>query len=79
MISLQAASGVTQRLSDGRDWLPVKAGIVASPAALMPSRRKTLITVIRRMRRSSQKLQFSTYQTSNSNFCGQVSAFRPLT
>ena len=48
--------------------VPVNRGIVASPAALIPSRRTTLSTVSQMIFRSSQRLRLSTYQTSSANF-----------
>ena len=64
-------------------WLigsdPLKAGIEASPAALIPSRINTLRTVSHKICRSSQKLRLSTYHTSSANFSSQLIAFRPLT
>jgi len=38
------------------DWHPVNAGMVAWPSALIPSRRKTWITVRARIFRSSQRV-----------------------
>ena len=49
------------------------------PEAEMPSRRKTAATVMRRMRRSRERLRFSTYQTSRARRSGHVRAFRPFT
>ena len=45
-----------QKAAHSRTAVPMKGCIVASPAALMPSRRITFQIVSRKMRRSSQKL-----------------------
>ena len=45
-----------QQAAHSRTAVPVKGAMVASPAALMPSRRITFQIVRRKMRRSSQKL-----------------------
>src|SRR3546814_21096917 len=59
--------------------LPVNFGIVASPAALMPSRTSTLRTVSNRIFKSRMKERCSTYQRSSANFSSQESALRPFT
>src|SRR5690606_19450983 len=59
--------------------VPVNSGMVASPAAEMPSRARTLRRVRRRILRSRAREAWSTYQTSRANFSSQVRALRPLT
>ena len=56
-----------------------KRGMVAWPSALMPSRFRTLTTVIRRILRSSPSDQWSTYQTSSARRRSQLVALRPCT
>src|SRR5690625_1552785 len=59
--------------------LPMNSGIVASPSALIPSRRRTFQAVSQRIFRSSQNDRLSTYQTSRRNFSSQEMALRPFT
>src|SRR5690606_29101170 len=59
--------------------LPVNGVMLAWPSCEIPSRARTRPRVFAKMRRSSPRLQLSTYQTSSENFSSQVSALRPLT
>lgn len=58
---------------------PVNFSMVAQPSPLMPWRWTTFASVNRMMRASSNKLRWSTYQTSSSNLRSQPMELRPLT
>ena len=57
---------------------PMNSSMVARPGCDIPSPDSIFQTVMRKMRISSQKDQWSTYQTSSLNFSSQVMALRPL-
>src|SRR5690606_1415349 len=56
---------------------PMNLRMVASPWALTPRRLRTRRTVMASIFRSSQKLRWSTYQTSSSKRSSQSTALRP--
>lgn len=58
---------------------PFNGSIVTSLPALIPSLKKTLLTVKNSIFISSHKLKLSTYHTSYSNFCSHEIAFLPFT
>src|SRR5260370_437634 len=58
--------------------VPRNSDMVVCPSWVIPSRRRTPATVRARIFMSSQRLQFSTYQTSSSNLRSQLKALRPL-
>ena len=58
--------------------LPRNSGMVASPAAIIPSRLTTLNKVSKIIFKSNPNDRWSTYHTSSSNFCSHEIALRPL-
>src|SRR5665647_1145056 len=79
----EAAAADNDKLrAHGVSWsvlVPRNSGIVASPAALIPSRRTTDRTVASRILRSPRREWWSTYSTSNRNLSSQPTALRPET
>ena len=53
--------------------------MVALSLAEIPSDLNTFFNVVKTILQSKTKVQFSTYQTSYSNFCCQLIAFLPFT